>query len=141
MTFDLKKLERVLDCNDVITLSTSMHDKVSARPISLLNIGLTLYVRTSASSRKALEMISNPHVAICVENYYFTGLAKNLGSVYDIGNTEIKEAYIRRYPDSFSNQDEFIQSDELFFEITIETISEWVFDGTTPVDFLQYTFK
>lgn len=141
MSIDLNRLEGVLAKQDVIVLSTSLHDEVSARPISLVNIGLTLFVRTSAQTRKAVKMSANPHVAVCVENYYFTGLAKNLGSAYDPCNTAIKEAYIRRYPDSFSNQDEFIQADELFFEITLKTISEWVYDGATPIDFLQQTLN
>lgn len=53
MEVNFKKLERVLSTAEVIYLSTSKNDMVSSRPVSPLNIGLRLYVRTSAASRKA----------------------------------------------------------------------------------------
>ena len=124
MEVNLKKLENTLHTAEVIYLSTSIQDVVSSRPISPLNIGLRLFVRTSAATRKAKEMTANPNIAVCAWNFYFTGKAKPLGSVYDVENAEIKTAYIARYPGSFEKEDEFIQSDEVFFELTIENISE-----------------
>lgn len=133
MEVNFKKLERVLSTAEVIYLSTSKNDMVSSRPVSPLNIGMRLYVRTSAASRKAKEMLSNPNIAVCVGNFYFTGKAKALGSVFDDRNTEIKSAYILRYPDSFSEEDEFIKSDEVFFELLIENASEWIYEDGVPI--------
>lgn len=133
MEVNLKNLERVLNAAEVIYLSTSKDDKVSSRPISPLNIGMHLYVRTSAATRKAKEMVYNPNIAVCVGNFYFTGQAKLLGSAFDDRNAEIKAAYILRYPDSFSGEDEFIQSDEVFFELSIENVSEWIYEDNIPV--------
>lgn len=137
MNVNVERLETVLTNAEVIYLSTSLNDVVSARPISPMNLGLKLYVRTSAGNRKATEMTANPHVAVCVENYYFTGMAKSLGSVFDESNAGIKAAYISRYPDSFSQEDEFIKSDEQFFEITIEHVSEWIYENGIPVGFAE----
>ena len=81
MEVNLKKLERVLSTAEVIYLSTSKNDIVSSRPVSPLNIGLRLYVRTSGTARKAEEMLHNPNIAVCVGNFYFTGKARSLGSV------------------------------------------------------------
>lgn len=133
MEVNLKRLENILNKAELIYLSTSKNDIVSSRPISPLNIGLQLYIRTSDESRKAKEMITNPNIAVCVENFYFTGKARSLGSVFDNRNAKIKMAYISRYPDSFSNEDEFIKSDELFFELSIENVSEWVYKNNIPV--------
>lgn len=82
-------------------------------------------------------MTANPNIAACVGSFYFKGKAKSLGSVFDKDNIDIKTAYISRYPDSFSNEDEFIKSDEVFFEITIEHISEWIFEGANPIGFAE----
>lgn len=137
MEVNLKQLEHTLHTAEVIYLSTSIQDVVSSRPVSPLNIGLRLFVRTSAASRKAKEMTLNPNIAVCAGNFYFTGKAKPLGSVYDDENAEIKTAYIARYPNSFGKEDEFIQSDEAFFELTMENVSEWVFVDGNPAGFAE----
>ena len=137
MKVNLKKLEDTLNTAEVIYLATSKNDIVSARPISPLNMGLQLFIRTSANTKKAKEMIANPNVAVCVGNFYFTGRAIALGSAFSESNKKIKEAYCLRYPESFSDQDEFIQSDELFFEVSIEEISEWIYEGDIPIGLAQ----
>lgn len=133
MEVNLKKLERVLSTAEVMYLSTSVNDKVSSRPVSPLNIERRLYVRTSAGSRKAEEMLKNPNIAVCVGDFYLTGKAKPLGSAFDNRNAEIKAAYILRYPDSFGEGDEFIQSGEMFFELLLENVSEWIYKDGIPV--------
>lgn len=137
MKVNLKELENMLDEAEVIYLSTSNNDVVSSRPVSPLNMGLRLFVRTSAASGKAKDMTANPNIAVCAGNFYFTGKAKSLGSVFDKDNNIIKKAYISRYQDSFSNEDEFIKSDEVFFELTIEHVSEWIFESGNPVGFAE----
>lgn len=82
-------------------------------------------------------MTVNPNIAVCAGNFYFTGKAKPLGSVDDNRNAQVKAAYMARYPGSFGSKDEFIQSDEVFFELTIESISEWIFDNGNPTGFAQ----
>ncbi len=141
MEINLEKLEETLKKAEVIYLSTSVHDVVSSRPVSPLNIGLNLYIRTSASSKKAKEMTANPHIAVCAGNFYFTGKARFLGSAFSSGNTELKKAYISRYPDSFGEEDEFIESDEVFFELTIEHVSEWIYENDIPVGFAEQTLR
>lgn len=139
MEVNLKTLERTLDTAETVILATSANDAVSARPVSIMNIGLRLFVRTSGSSRKAMDMQLNPNVAVCVGNFYFTGKAKSLGSVFDKANAELKTAYILRYAGAFSADDEFISSDEQFFEITIENVSEWIYENGIPVGLAKST--
>lgn len=141
MEVDLKKFENVLNEAEVIYLSTSLNDIVSSRPISPMNIGLRLFIRTSAATRKAKDMMANPNVAVCVGNFYFTGKAKILGSVHDDSNIKIKEAYIMRYSDSFSKEDEFIKTDEIFIELSITKVSEWIYENGVPVGFAERTIR
>ena len=42
-----------------------------------------------------------------------------------------------RYPESFSEEDEFIESDEVFFELSIENVSEWIYEDHIPIGFAQ----
>lgn len=137
MQVDLRKLEESLSKAEVIYLATSRNNIVSARPISPLNIGLRLFIKTSASTRKAKDMIENPNIAVCVDSFYFTGKAIALGSVFDKSNIQIKDKYILRYPDAFGDKDEFIESDDMFFELLIENVSEWIYENGTPIGFAE----
>lgn len=139
MEVDLKELENILNKAEVIYLSTSLNDLVSSRPISPMNMGLRLFIRTSAATRKAKEMMANSHIAACVGNFYFTGKARSLGPVLDESNSKIKEAYSMRYPGSFSKEDEFIETDEMFFELSITKVSEWIYENGVPVGLAERT--
>lgn len=88
-----------------------------------------------------------PNIAVCVGNSYFTGKVKVLGSVFNDSNVKIRRSYILRYPDSFSDEDEFIKADELFFELMIIKVSEWIYKNNIPVGFVEqilwliYTYR
>lgn len=133
MNVNLSELQKTLAETEVISLATSANDLVTARQVSPLSVGLHLYVRTSLSSRKAIQMLENPNVAVCVGNFYFTGRSELLGKVTLPENEVIKKAYKERYPESFSEDDEFIQDDEVFFLIRIRKISQWVYENNIPV--------
>lgn len=137
MEVNLERFEETLKTAETVVLATSRNDAVSARPVSIMNIGRRIFVRTSGSSRKAQDMAVNPNVAICVGKFYFTGKAKSLGAVFDEQNAEIKAAYTARYPSAFSDEDEFIQPDEQFFEILVEKVCEWIYDNGVPVGFAE----
>lgn len=141
MEVNLERFEETLKTAETVVLATSRNDAVSVRPVSIMNIGLRIFVRTSGSSRKAQDMMANPNVAICVGNFYCTGRAKSLGSLFDGRNSEIKAAYSARYPGAFSEEDEFIQADEQFFEISVEKVSEWIYENGAPVGFAERAFE
>lgn len=135
MEVHLRALEEALSAADIIYLATSYKDAVAVRPISPLNIGRTVYIRTSSTTRKATQMQGNPNIAACVGNFYFTGKAICMGSVLDGKNESIRKAYKRRYPESFGVEDSFTQTDDVFYELTIETVSEWIYKDGEPVGF------
>lgn len=137
MKVNLENLANTFQSSEILYLSTSVNDVVSARPVSPLNIGMKLYIRTSASSRKAKEMNANPNIAACIGHYYLTGEAYSLGSVLDEKNAGIKDAYAKRYPGAFSGEDTFIQPDELFFEISVKKAAEWIYENGVPVGFAE----
>lgn len=133
MDVNMKKYEETLRTAEVIYLSTSLHDVVSARPVSPMTIDEKLYIRTAASSRKAKEMLENPNIAVCVGPYYFSGKALCLGSAFAAENAAIKSAYVQRYPGAFAEEDAHTQSDDVFFVLDAQALSEWVYEGGVPV--------
>ncbi len=137
MEVDLKELERALDEAEVIYLATGVNDRISARPISVMNMGLRVFIRTSGSSRKAVQMTANPNIAACVGHFYFTGRAIPLGSAYSQENSQVRAAYLLRYPGAFGQEDEYIRPDEQFFELVIERVSEWIYRDGVPVGFAE----
>lgn len=141
MNVNLNELQKTLAEAEVISLATSADDLVTVRQVSPLSIGLLLYVRTSLSSRKAIQMLKNPNVAVSVGNFYFTGRSELLGKVTLPENEEIKKTYRERYPESFSEDDEFIQDDEVFFLIRIRKISQWIYENNIPVGLAEFELE
>ena len=133
MNLNFEELQELLNKTEVIYLATSENDNVTSRPVSPLCIGETIYIRTSQSSLKAQQMKKNPNTSICIENFYFTAKATCLGSVVLTENETIKNAYKERFPESFSEADEFIQSDEVFFELKPAKLFQWIYKDDIPV--------
>ncbi len=79
-------------------------------------------------------MLYNPNIAVCVGNFYFTGKAKPLGSAFDDRNAKIKASYMLRYPESFSEEDEFIESDEVFLNYQLKMCLNGSMKIISPLD-------
>lgn len=60
MEVNLERFKETLKTAETVILATSRNDAVSARPVSIINNGLRLFVRTSGTSRKAQDMALNP---------------------------------------------------------------------------------
>ena len=117
---------------ETLVLATSKDDLVTSRPIGALRYDNSILIRTGGDSQKAKQVRANPHVAICMGTFYLQGKARILGRCSDLDNPEIKKArdlYQKRWPDAFSEKDEFLSGDEVFILITPTNISQWVFEG------------
>lgn len=132
MEVDLEQLKEALEAAETIVLSTSNNDIVTARPVSIMSDGLTIYVRTDENSRKALQMKANPNIAVCVGSFYGEGQAKSAGYTSDVDNKKLKRKYIQRYPGAFSDADVYLSDTEVFYEITLSKVFQWVYDGGLP---------
>ena len=133
MKVDKQKLENILEKEEIIILSTSKDNCVQSRPISLANNGLDVYIKTSNDSRKAIQMQANSNVALCIDDYYIEGQAKFLGSPSDPKNSDVKSAYIKKYPDAFGDDDEYASDSDVFIAITMTKIHQWIFENGAPI--------
>lgn len=133
MEIDRELLFETLAKAETVILATSAEDIVTARPVSPVLVGEVLYVRTEDDSRKALQMTANAHVAICVDHFYMEGIAENKGHTSLPENAAIKEEYIKRYPDAFSERDEYLRGNEVFFAIELTRVHQWVYENGVPI--------
>ena len=140
MNLNFEELKELLNKTEVIYLATSENDNVTSRPVSPLCIGETIYIRTSESSLKAQQMKKNPNTSICIGNFYFTASATCLGSDSLDENETVKNAYKERYPEAFSEEDEFIQKDEVFFELKPVKVFQWICKDDIPVGLAEKVF-
>jgi hypothetical protein len=66
---------RFLDRHEVLFLATCADDRVTARAMSCVHVGLEIYFQTSRDSCKFAQICRNPHVALCAVNIAIEGVA------------------------------------------------------------------
>lgn len=126
-----------LAASEVLVLSTSLNDEVTSRPVSPLVMDGRIVVRTSRSSTKARQMEGNPRVAGCVGASYFTGRARLLGGVDDPAVAAVRSAYAARFDGAFSDEDEFVETDEAFYGIEVATLHRWEHEDGAPASIIE----
>ena len=135
MSVDMERFWKQLDSMgnmETLVLATSKDDLVTSRPIGALRYDNSILIRTGGDSQKAKQVRANPHVAVCMGAFYLQGKARILGLCTDLDNPEVQKArdlYQKRWPDAFSETDNFLSGDEVFILITPTNISQWVYEG------------
>lgn len=122
--------QSALEKAHVIYLATSQNDYVTARPMSPINIGNTVYIYTDAYSLKALQLRANPNVAFCFDSYMVEGKARFLGHPQDPGNAELFKIHKEKYKESMAG----VNSSVVFIAIDITRIRQWLFENGEPVN-------
>lgn len=90
-----------LNANNVVVLATSADNRVTARSMSYVNKGLTVYCQTDRRFLKVEQMRVNPKVALCAHNIQIEGLATIGKQPLDPSNSEFAELYSERVPQAF----------------------------------------
>lgn len=96
-----QEIEETLDNNGVWVLSTSLHDVVTSRPMSVVHIGLDVYFQTNACYVKYEQMRENPHVALSCQNVSMEGMALDIGNWDVPENAQVMALYMAKHPGSF----------------------------------------
>ncbi len=75
--YDVLKEEviRFLDKHKILFLATSADDRVTARAMSCVHVGLEVYFQTSKKADKFAQLARNPNVALCAANIAIEGMA------------------------------------------------------------------
>jgi nitroimidazol reductase NimA-like FMN-containing flavoprotein (pyridoxamine 5'-phosphate oxidase superfamily) len=83
MEITAAEVEAALEKNKTITLATCAENRVTIRPMSHINDGLTVYFQTGEFYLKTQQIEANPYVAFDVGTYQIEGNATILGHPMD----------------------------------------------------------
>lgn len=148
MKLDLNHFKETVEKEEIMYLATSDEQHVTLRPVSPLLIeekGIhNIYFYTSNQSNKYKQLMRNPNVSINIGQmgiYQAEGVVRFLGGVFEDKNTELKEAYTKKYPGAFEHPapGEDMKSNE-FLVVEIKLLKGWIYEGEQPVGFAQEIF-
>jgi nitroimidazol reductase NimA-like FMN-containing flavoprotein (pyridoxamine 5'-phosphate oxidase superfamily) len=123
--------EEFLSNNHTLVLATSYNNKVTARSMSFVNIGLNLYCQTDKRFEKYAQITANPSVAVCCKNFQIEAIAEELGHPFDEWNSEFLKQFKKVHPGSFKAYSE--SENEVVFRLNPTKIVIWKYIEGKPV--------
>lgn len=140
---DYAKLERdvmkLLEKAKLIVLATSADNQVTARTMSCVNDGLTIYCQTGGTSTKYGQITRNANVALCIGNMQIEGTASIIGHPFSEENERFVDLYKKRHARSFKLYSHL--QDEVVIKIKPTKVTLWKYDlfrgGKSYRDFLS----
>jgi hypothetical protein len=129
----------LLDRNRTMVLATSAEGRVTARMMSLVHDGLTLYFQTGTNSVKYQQMTENTQVALCASNLQLEGRAYLRAHPFAPGNEFFRAQYQALHPGSYKTYSAL--SYNRVVEVQPALVTLWKYDaqGQPFRDFLDIT--
>ncbi len=112
----------------IMVLSSAYNNKVSSRMMSIVHIDRKFYFQTDKNFRKYQQILSNPNIALCIDNIQIEGVCKEVGKPFD--NIKFVEVFKENYESSYKNYSNLI--DEALFEISPSYIQRWLYIDRKP---------
>lgn len=106
-----------------MVLSTSLHDHVTSRMMSIVQREGIFYFQTDREMRKYGQLSCNPHVALCIENIQIEGLCQQIGR--PVENPDFCSLYEECFPGSFQRYSTLEK--ECLFAVTPLCIERWLY--------------
>ena len=114
------------DKGKTMVLSSSENDKVTSRMMSIVCIDGQFYFQTDKTFRKYHQLISNPYVALCIDNIQVEGICEEIGRPID--NPSFCEKFKACFESSYKAYSEL--ENERVFVVRPLFIERWVYkDG------------
>lgn len=130
-----KEVLEFLDRTPTLVLSTSAADRVTARMMSVIHVGLAVFFQASTESTKFEQMQQNPHVALCAGNLQLEGLAVLHGHPLAPENAFFASAYCARHPGSFKAYSGLNHNRVIEVQLTRATFWKYDAEGKPLRDF------
>ena len=111
-----------------MVLSTSLHDKVSSRMMSLIILEDQFYFQTDHQFRKYEQIQKNPNVSLCIDNVQVEGICEELGHTLD--NPAFCELFRQHFPGSYELYTRL--ANERLFRITPVYMQKWIYENKKP---------
>ena len=111
-----------------MVLSTSLHDKVTARTMSMIILDAKFYFQTDVMFRKYEQIQKNPNVSLRVDNIQIEGLCE------EIGHPETFPIFCELFEKNFSTayQRYTLLKNERVFEVKPRYIQKWTYENNVP---------
>jgi uncharacterized pyridoxamine 5'-phosphate oxidase family protein len=108
------KIIEFLQNKRAIVVATSQNNRVTARTVSFVNIGLQIFFWSYENHTKCHQIRVNPKVALCRDNLQVEGMAELKGSVLDKKNETYLSKFKEKFPkdyDRYANEPKMILVD------------------------------
>lgn len=108
-----------------MVLSTSLHDKVTSRMMSVVQKDGVFYFQTDKTFRKYEQLIQNANVALCIDNIQLEGVCQ------EMGHPQVHEDFCALFAERFQNSYKHYSGlpDERLFRVTPTRIERWLYEG------------
>lgn len=125
------EVETALSENKTLTLATCACNRVTIRPMSHVNDGLTVYFQTGENYLKTLQIKENSNVALCVGTYEIEGTAKIIGHPLN----ETNALFIQKLKEKHNNAFERWSSlpNQVVIKVEIGLVRQWRYVSGKPV--------
>lgn len=133
MDFNLKQkaLFEELGEHKKMVLSTSLHDHVTSRMMSVIIHSQQFYFQTDQTFRKYEQLMYNQNAALCADNIQVEGAVREIGWPPD--HTLFCSLFQTHFPGSYQSYSH-LQNERLFV-LTPLVIRKWIYeDGKTYVE-------
>ncbi|MBN1647895.1 MAG: pyridoxamine 5'-phosphate oxidase family protein [Spirochaetales bacterium] len=136
----LEDAVEAISTNRVWVLATAAKEHVSARAVSVVNSGLTLYFQTHDSYLKYRQIEQNANVALCCKNIAIEGEAYSRGNIFNGENDLFAEMYRNEHPGSYKLYSRL--DGQVVIEVQPKKISFWKYIENIPyLDILDLVNK
>ena len=111
-----------------MVLSSSENDKVTSRMMSIVCIDGLFYFQTDKNLRKYHQLISNPHIALCIDNIQIEGTCEEIGHPMD------NPLFCSKYEECFRGSFKAYSSlkNERLFVVNPMYVERWVYIEGVP---------
>ena len=125
-----KEVITLLEREKYLVLATCSGDRVTARSMSHINIGLDVFFQTDKKFLKVKQINQNPRVALCISNLQIEGIAEFQEYPSDEENIRFYELYKQKHPNSFEMYSGI--KDEIVLKIQPTLITLWKYVAGKP---------
>lgn len=111
-----------------MVVSTSLHDRVTSRMLSVVLIDGKFYFQTDRTFRKYRQIKGNPRVALCIDNMQIEGQSEEIGVPME------NAAFCKMYRECFKNSFERYSAleNERLFAVMPTFIERWCYIDGAP---------
>lgn len=125
-----EEVVQALEKEKTMILATCSENRVTIRPMSHINDGLSVYFQAGADSVKMQQIRENPNVAMCVGTCELEGVATELGHPLAENNAFFAQGLKAKHPDAFERWSSL--EDEVVVKVVVKRARQWRYIEDEP---------